>query len=67
MDLCASRPRCLAGGRPLDGRVRRHVDSAPMNSSGVTCAWRSTLANVPTFNSGCSGTTQPTDLRRKTT
>jgi hypothetical protein len=24
MDRSASRPRCLAGGRPLDGRVRRH-------------------------------------------
>jgi len=29
MKLCASRPRCLAGGRPLDGRVRRRDARCP--------------------------------------
>ncbi len=37
------------------------------NSSADTSAWRRRPARVPTFNSVCSGTTQPLLPRRSTT
>jgi hypothetical protein len=53
-------PVRVRGERP----VRPHLRSASMKSSGLTSAWRRRPARVPTFSSGCIGTTQPFASRR---